>query len=356
MFLAVVGPSTGGIDTPVEPRGWLPSDRERFATAAYLWAALAAAAAVSVAFLISYSLVTVWREAGWRWFTALGIIILMSGFLCYWSDAGASTSHLGFHEKGLFGLAIERLTKPFNAMVGAAVAALFTAGAGLSIRVTIEATPGAGVQAGEKMRTLILIGAVSTVLGVLSIGALHRLPGAAVTGSGIDQPARDAAWARVESLLDADKQPDVAHPAKALVARWITASTGMSEAEASVVAADTTARAKIDPGFKAWVMHPIDEAKRVAHAKALDGVATAVASWWGVVFATTLVVVYGLGILIIAPAAQMHGSRALTLTKDDEKGGWLVVIVRVLTALAPLLTAGLAEAIRKVVELLQPGA
>jgi hypothetical protein len=191
---------------------------------------------------------------------------------------------------------------------------------------------------------------------MLTIGALHRLPGAGVTGSKLDITAREAAWMHVQPLLTLDPGLGREHPAAPLVSRWIVDRANVTDAEAAIIAAASIAQAKNDPDFKTWILAPRDEASRAAQAKALDGVAAATASWWGLVFATALTVVYVLGVVVIAPVAELKGAKALALATEDENGGRWDVLIRVLTALAPLLTAGLAEAVRKLLELLQPGA
>jgi hypothetical protein len=354
-FQYLITPAGRPLAAPSAPECWSSGDLERFSVAIHLWAALAVAASVSVLLLITYSLGVIWCESGRRWFSVLLLLIVSFTVFCYLADAGSSSSNLSFHEKKIVGFPIEWLTKPLNALVGAAVASLFAAGAALSIRVTVERTRDAGMRAGSSLRTLVLVGAISTVLGMLSIGALHRLPGAAVTGAKLDEPAREAAWGHVESLLDYKPKADEAHPALPFVARWIVASTHMTEPEATAISASLIEKAKADPDFKAWALSPRDETARSAQAKALDGIAAATASWWGLVFATTLVIVYVLGVVAIAPVAELSGAKAFSLATEGEKGGRWDVLIRVLTALAPLLTAGLTEAVRKVLEFLQPG-
>ncbi|MBL8760076.1 MAG: hypothetical protein JNL50_02120 [Phycisphaerae bacterium] len=357
MFLRVIGPATGGLGAPVDSSAWSAADHERFAGALYLWTALAFAAAVSVAVLLAYCLHLVRSHAGSvgrRW--VLSMLVVAFGVVCYFTDAGASSSELSFHEQGLVGIPLASLTKPLNALVGAAVAGLFAAGAALSVGVSVERTPAAGARGAEALRVLILVGAAATVLGMLSIGALHRLPGAGVTGSKVDEGVRSAAWAHVRTLLDSQATGGEKHAGLPIVARWIAARAGVPEGEASALAPGALASARDSADFKSWVLAARDESARAARARALDGVATAIASWWGVVFATTLTVVYVLGVWAIAPVAELRGTSALSLARQGEKGGLFAVLVRVLTALAPLLTAGLAEAIRKVLELLQPGA
>jgi hypothetical protein len=352
----LISPATHGIVAPIDTQYWTAADRERFASALHLWAALAIATTVSVLILITQSLNLIYREAGRYWNGVLITIVLSFALVCYSADAGSSSSNLSFHDHKLVSFSIDRLTKPLNALVGATVGSLFAAGSALTIRVAVDGSRQTAVRAASVLRSLILVGAVTTALGMLTIGALHRLPGAGVTGSKLDITAREAAWMHVQPLLTLDPGLGREHPAAPLVSRWIVDRANVTDAEAAIIAAASIAQAKNDPDFKTWILAPRDEASRAAQAKALDGVAAATASWWGLVFATALTVVYVLGVVVIAPVAELKGAKALALATEDENGGRWDVLIRVLTALAPLLTAGLAEAVRKLLELLQPGA
>jgi hypothetical protein len=356
LFQVLISPATKGLEAPIDPKFWSTADHERFAVSIHLWIALATAACVSVLFLITYALKVIWHEAGCRWLLVFLVIIGIFASLCFIADAGTSSSYLSFHEINLVRFPIANLTKPLNSLVGAAVASLFMAGAAVSIRVAVDRTRDAGEQAAERLKALILVGSVTTVLGTLSIGALHRLPGAATTGALIDVRSRDATWMRVEALLNSTPAAEQTHPALPIVARWIVARNQVPESEANAMATLALPEARSSDDFKSWALAPRDDAARTLQSRALDSVATAIASWWGLVFATSLVVVYVLGVVSIAPVSELRGAKALSLAAEGEAAGRWTVLLRVLTALAPLLTAGLAEAVRKVLELFPPSA
>lgn len=359
----MISASLQGATAPVDTQGWSLADLERFVAAVHLWAALATAGGMATLLLLAHAGRVVLNEAkrGWERAVLLGVPALLAIGL-FASDEGSSfVGRVPLVQAGLLRFDIANVTRPFNALAGAAVAAIFSASGAILVGMRRAESPTPAVIAAERLRRLVLIGAITTVLGVLTIGALHRLPGAAVTGA-LEKPAeRHSVLKHARTLLKLplkEGQKPETHPGLPVVQRWIREATGLDDTAALSLANQIRESAAANPEFQSWFLASRDEVRRAERAKALDGLATSVASWWGLVFTTALVLVYAIGASQFFSAGGLSGAESLALstqTAGQSSLKWDVVL-RVLTALAPLLAAGFAEAINKVVELLQPAA
>lgn len=349
LIYTLVSPLVRGTTVEIDASSWGHADRERFVSAVMLWGSFALGACVSALVLLGLA----WREvASTRRGLALGGGVAAVAAVIYFMDPGASYLHrLDLHTHGLLAFDLAQLTQWFNALTGATLASLFAAGAVIVARLEAEPTPERAADAADRFRALLMAGAAATVLGVLSIGAVHRLAGAASSAPGIS----DADRARVTRVLHASltdpAEAGAAHPGLEVVSRWVADRAGISVEDAKPLAERMRAPAADDPDFYAWFFAQQAEPRRAELVKSLDGIATAVASWWGVVFTISLVLVYVLGVAAIAPVGELKGAKAISLTDQAGTSARWAVLIRVATALAPILAAGLAEAIQKILAL-----
>lgn len=316
------------------------ADQARFASASFGWAAIAILTVASLVGALAYSGWVVWNSAGslrakrcWALWVALIAVASVAADLsgstpAFWTYAIQSDD---------FRWPLTRATLFGNALGLASVGGLFFA-AGSLIHAYCTAAI-AQVVALERLRWLLILGAVATVCGVIEVRAVHQLPGAAITAADMrgarladTQSLRDALAAEIDSISTLQKFTDAAAAGKLpLLLAAVDESFGESvskearsmlryrfalESQSSQAERSADALAEI-------IMHSRDESARIALVKQIDDVALHFASFAGALFSVGLALLYlPAAAVLTSPRPPQKGPAAagVNVSEDRKRG------------------------------------
>lgn len=365
-LLGMLSPMYAELNPELGPlREASPRQIAQFGSASLVW--IAGGCAVFVALLASLAI------ASWtilllgsyrrRGFTVLGIAIVLAGWAAGYRSFSAAW-HDQVSDLGWTTLPIDYLTNMWNMLTAATVAALAVASGVIifSLRSKVAACPQA---AAARLKWLLSSGAVALVFGVFTINSLYQLPTTLVART---TPAERAAIeAALGGLLSAKHAADVADgeprdeeatdSRQALWQYWLS-SRLEPEVPPTVVSAIASELAN---GTSAPIHQPALDSiarellprsppKRSAPqmSSSMERLASHTASFWGVVFTATLVLVYLPAAACIAAAKNRDGQPSyreglLGLFSLDSSSGILDPLLRILVALSPLLAGVFPE-------------
>lgn len=268
------------------------------------------------------------------------------------------TDHL--FQMGVLRWDLSWFTRVANTLTVVAIACLFFASAVIAVRSA--AYPAESPELDHLLVRLLALGAISTVLGVLEIGALHRLPALAVDSADV----RSAEHTAVREAIRGAVRDELAHPdgpsgdvpspllialagRSAALDQESNAALRLAQSMRSTLKDDTARRDMIAAALADAAMLESDQRALASAVSGMESVAASVASYWGIVFTTALVLLYVPTALMIAS----HGSsdvpalsKAFTGSGDSDRSPLdkaLQPMLRILAAIAPILAAAFGE-------------
>jgi hypothetical protein len=354
----VVGPFSGYADEP----------RNRFSAAALAWAALAvpllaALAAAVVAGHVVVLAATRDRPRKARARTFFFIVAAAFAFFLFLLDYTPSVQSKSLSAHGFLRASIAWFTTPANVLTGWAIASLFVGAAAVLLDHTSR--QGSGDEHVGTMQTLLALGTIATVLGVLEIGALNRMSASATQ--------HGANWAATRATLTGQLSAMLSEEAKAvslekpdaskgsLMDQWFSQTLGDGIAENTRLAIGGRAYAHLDtrsgpkePTLRHEIVSGLiakaDKGDREALAGWSDRFAAHTASFWGAVFTTALALMYLPTAFILARNASAGAKQSLAVGIAGGEGTVsdkvLKPFFRLLATLAPLLVGAIADALR----------
>jgi len=363
MLLGMLAPIFGAMSPAfIRPSDASPQQVQQFGAAALLWTSVGSVVFVCLLATFAVSLWTVYSLSSHRmvWLVLLCVVAMLAGLLASFpSFSGAWHEYVS--ECGWITLSIDRLTDVWNGLTAATVAALFVAAGALIFGVRTGAIADVHVAA-RRLKWLLTTGAVSLVLGVVTIGWLYRLPATLVKPlspteqSILSQAIRDA----VAKAQPASNPADIAQAPVLdaheidVLRHWVTSRldddtpTAVVDGVTGVVAeriASEGDRAGISQPLVSLYLPDASQSTGAEVVEAIEHLALHTASFWGVVFTAALALFYVPTAATIvsqerrgssADPSQPMGLFSLDDRKDDQQDVFKSVL-RVLIALSPLL-------------------
>lgn len=337
--------------------------RARFNSQALIWAGLGVTVILALVAMLVVSYRVVCDSAmGSKWFSALLLVPVLFGILVLAGDLFGA-AHLSvplrqLHEKGFVVWPLSRFTAAANWLTASGIAALFAGASAILVGVRSGASD--TEDSVRRLQVLLGLGALATVIGVLEIGALHRLPGAAARGSQGWSVVRPQVEVGLYGGIDkAIAGGEAAAASDQLLKSWLVQDLKLQEPAAKVLVAQLVGQAAANAGAQerlrsaasASILAAADEASRKEVSGALDQYAAHAASFWGVVFTTALAMMYlPAAAVIVRGSASAKTAQALAVGISTTPGTtWDTLVkpfLRLLATLAPLLVGALAELLR----------
>lgn len=341
LLQSLVSPTLLKIPVPAIGALRTAAEQARFASASFAWAAIAIITVASLVGALAYSgwvvrVSTPSPRALRRWAYWVLAIVALSLI----ADLSATTPAFwtSLIVPGDFKWPLTRATIIGNALGLASVGGLFYAAGSLIRAYRTTAIP--QVVALERLRWLLILGAVATVCGVIEIRAVHQLPGAAIAAADMrmyrSPDTRTLRAAFVDEVKPASTQAGANEAAEAgklpLVTRAIDLSFGEAlprEAKSALrphIASESAAGnlARSPNKLAELIMQPRDEAARAALVKLMDDVALQLSSFAGALFSVGLALLYlPAAAVLTSPRQPLKDSDAVASAIDDRRLGLL---------------------------------
>lgn len=311
VLLKHIEPALMRFQPPVIGTTRTADDDARFASATLGWAAVAAVTTASLVGAMAYSAHVVWTSAtnhpklavaGW----AAIVGALAAAVLVAEHNAATGTFWTSLVKPPLLRWPLTNATLIGNALGLASVAGLFVAAGAL-----ISAYRDGRIEqpvALDRLRWLLVLGAVATVCGVIEIRTIHRLPGAAIATADMrtlhaadDRSVYAALLTELRRASDPETyKTDASNGTLPLLTAVVDQTLGSSvPAEAKrllrhhfAMEARATVPSRDSIDMVATLTRSRDEAARVALVSSMDDVAAHMASFWGAVFSVGLAFLY----------------------------------------------------------------
>lgn len=343
------------------------ADRSRTASAVLIWAAGAIAVAVALVVAVSGSLLIGWeassvlpspRKRRFRMLLVVGVAGFGAAMLIgdRLSHGLSGTSFDGFDRAGILRCSVDWFSAPANALTVMAIASLFAASSSLMVSAMLH--PESVEQLAGRLQWLLILGAIATVLGVIEVGALHRMPAAAVTGVAARANLRPALERAVDRAVVAEATPPETPPETPIMSWWAMHeleapqssqwTDAIAQQTASSIKSNDADAAVLRSAIVARSLEAGDEAARKATASAMEAVAAHVASFWGIVFTMALGLMYLPAAVVIARASgTAKVAQAVAVGFSTGAGSrtdrLIKPFLRLVATLAPLLVGAIAE-------------
>jgi len=375
-LLGMLSPLYGELNPNlISPNKASPQQIEQFGSAALVWIAGGSTVFVSLLVSITISCWTVYQLTSYRktWIFLLIISMLVAAWAASRSPFSAAW-HNQISELKWTIFSVNTATNLCNSLAATTLAALFVASGALVFSLNQLSTK--PKVAAQRLKWLLTSAAVSLVIGVLTIGSLHRLPATLVerATTAERQVFAEAIGELLSTGVVVDKEAvkelsdEILIAKRALVRHWVMlrldpdTPPAVADSIASVIVmrdfSDST-QLPVEPWIESLILQSKDQRSGVEMIDAIEGLALHMASFWGVIFTLAILLFYlPAAAAIVTEQRKIIGDTVdpqpglLGLFAIDSEAGIFKPILRILVVLSPLLTGVFAEMIALIQALL----